>query len=157
MRSRSFFVHSARFWIIAPLGAFVWHTFKNRCPYASASASVRFFCKSCRAYSDRDINFGIYLCKISRCEKSKIQNVFWYLVFVTTSSLFEEKIKNVSRSIYDPKIRNFHNWVHIHSVKTKMFNFLPNENHDPRQIKRQTSSTQEPLKGPPLPCGCNLV
>ena len=117
-----------------------------------------FFGKSCRAYSDRDTIFGfIYLGKISKSEKSKIQNVIWYLVIVTTSSFFEEKIKNVLRSIYDPKIRIFHKWVHMHSVKTKMFNFLKTENHDPRQIDvGQTSSTQKPW-GPPLPCGCNLV
>ena len=35
--------------------------------------------------------------------------------------------------------------------------FSPMKNHDPRQIDAQTSSTQELLKGPPLPCGCNLV
>ena len=45
-------------------------------------------------YSERDINFGfIYLGKISRSEKSKIQNAFRYLAIVTTSSFFEEKIK----------------------------------------------------------------
>ena len=117
-----------------------------------------FFGKSCRAYRDRDTIFGfIYLGKISRSEKSKIQNVFWYLVIVTTSSFLEEKLKNVLRSVYDPKTINFHNWVHIHSVKTKMSNFLSMEKSWSTSDWRQTSSTQESLKGPPLPCGCNLV
>ena len=107
------------------------------CPDFSGKSSV--------TYSERDINFGfIYLGKISRSEKSKIQNAFRYLAIVTTSSFFEEKIKNVLRSKYDLKIRNFHNWVHIHSVKTKIFNFLRMKTHDPRQIDvTQTSSTQK--------------
>ena len=107
------------------------------CPDFSGKSSV--------TYSERDINFGfIYLGKISRSEKSKNQNAFRYLAIVTTSSFFEEKIKNVLRSKYDLKIRNFHNWVHIHSVKTKIFNFLRMKTHDPRQIDvAQTSSTQK--------------
>ena len=114
----------------------------------SVGLSVRpagHFVKSSLAYSERDINFGfLYLGKISRSEKSKIQNAFRYLAIVTTSSFFEENIKNVLRSKYDLKIRNFHNWVHIHSVKIKSFIFFRMKTHDPRQIDvAQTSSTQE--------------
>ena len=87
------------------------------CPDFSGKSSV--------AYSERDINFGfIYLGKISRSEKSKNQNAFRYLAIVTTSSFFEEKLKNVLLSKYDLKIRNFHNWVHIHSVKYKVLSFF---------------------------------
>ena len=44
-----------------------------------------FFGKSCRAYRDRDTIFGfIYLGKISRIEKSKIQNVISEVGIETT-------------------------------------------------------------------------
>ena len=116
-----------------------------RCPDFSGKSSV--------AYSERDINFGfIYLGKISRSEKSKNQNAFRYLAIVTTSSFFEEKIKNVLRSKYDLKIRNFHNWVHIHSVKTKIFNFLRMKTHDPRQIDVKRLPHKRP-EGHPCPAG----
>ena len=150
--------------LVAPLGAFVWQTFKNRCPSVRVRPrpSVRpsaIFGKSSRAYSVRNTIFGfIYLGKISRSEKSKIQNVFWYLVIMTTSSFFEEKIKNVLRSIYDPKPIIFRKWVHIHSVETKMCStFCQMKKSWSTSDWCQTSSTQESLKGPPLPCGCNLV
>ena len=125
------------------------------------SASVRpsaIFGKSSRAYSVRNTICGfIYLGKISRSEKSKIQNVIWYRVIVTTSSFSEEKIKNVLRSIYDPKIWIFHKWVHMHSVKSKNVQLFAEWKSWSTSDWRQTSSTQESLKGPPLPCGCNLV
>ena len=106
------------------------------CPDFSGKSSV--------TYSERDINFGfIYLGKISRSEKSKNQNAFRYLAIVTTSSFFEEKIKNVLRSKYDLKIINFHNWVHIHSVKTKN---IPRPNVFHTKGLRAT-----------LPWGCKLV
>jgi hypothetical protein len=71
------------------------------CPDFSGKSSV--------TYSERDINFGfIYIGKISRSEKSKLQNAFRYLAIVTTSSFFEEKIENVLRTKYDLKIRNFY-------------------------------------------------
>ena len=109
--------------------------------------------KSSLTYSERDINFGfIYLGKISRSEKSKIQNAFRYLAIVTTSSFFEEKIKNVLRTKYDLKIRNFNNWVHIHSVKTKIFNFLRMKTHDPRQIDVKRLPHKRP-EGHPCPAG----
>ena len=134
--------------------AFVWHTFKKWCPSVCGSVGPDFSGKSSLTYSERDIDFGfIYLGKISRSEKSKIQNAFRYLAIVTTSSFFEEKIKNVLRTKYDLKIINFNNWVHIHSVKTKIFNFLRMKTHDPRQINvTQTSSTQKAW-GPPCPGG----
>ena len=109
--------------------------------------------KSPLAYSERDIDFGfIYLGKISRSEKSKIQNALRYLAIVTTSSFFEENIKNVLRSKYDLKIRNFHNWVHIHSVKTEIFNFLRMKTHDPRQIDVKCLPHKRP-EGHPCPAG----
>ena len=123
--------------------AFLWETSKKWCPsvclFVCPSVCL-FVCpdfsgKSSVAYSERDINFGfIYLGKISRSEKSKNQNAFRYLAIVTTSIFLKKKIKNVLRSKYDLKIRNFHNWVHIHSVKTTNIQLFADENHDPHHI-----------------------
>ena len=51
------------------------------------------------------------------------------------------------------KIRKFHNWVHIHSVKIKIFNFLPMENYDPRQIDVKRLPHKSSSRGHPCPAG----
>ena len=116
--------------------AFVWQTFKNRCPSGVRVRCPRFFGKSCRAYSDRDTIFGfIYLGKISKSEKSKIQNVIWYLVIVTTSSFFEEKIKERFAKYIWPKNQNFSQVGPYAQCKNKNVQlFADGKNHDPRQI-----------------------
>ena len=116
-----------------------------------------FFGKSCRAYRDRDTIFGfIYLGKISRSEKSKIQNVIWYPVIATTSSFFWRKNKNRFAKCIWPKNRNFSQVGPYAQCKNKNIQLFADEKSWSTSDWRQTSSTQESLKGPPLPCGCNL-
>ena len=147
--------------VIAPLGALVWQTFKNRCPSVRTSVrtSVRpDFWQIMQGVQQALHDFWVHILR-QNFKKWKVENPKCDLIPCNRDHIkfFWRKNKKRFAKYIWPKNQKFSQLGPYTQCKNKNVIFCRWKKSWSTSDWRQTSSTQESLKGPPLPCGCNLV